>query len=182
MTDLRIRRTEANIQRAFIQLVNQVGFKHVTVKSIADTALINRQTFYKHYEDKYQLADEMIDDFVAIYDQELEKRLVLKAQNVSFEESFGILFPEVQQLVAHRFDTLNALLTIQTDQPSLEKKLQQVMIQHFNQFLPEEMTAFEKVIISSLLVNLFDYFVTHKQLPELADVKKTLTDFLLLLK
>lgn len=48
MTDLRIRRTKRLIQTAFIELVNQIGFKQVTVTKIATTAMINRQTFYHH--------------------------------------------------------------------------------------------------------------------------------------
>lgn len=74
MTDLRNKRTEMLIENSFIQLVRQQGFNNVSVIDISNKALINRQTFYRHYQDKYQLAAKMIQDFVSTYDSVLKKR------------------------------------------------------------------------------------------------------------
>ena len=49
-TDLRVVRTRAAIDRAFEELVCEVGLDKVTVKDLAERAGINRKTFYLHYE------------------------------------------------------------------------------------------------------------------------------------
>lgn len=53
--DLRVRRTEMMIQEALISLIAEKGFDTITVGDIAERAMINRATFYRHYEDKYAL-------------------------------------------------------------------------------------------------------------------------------
>ncbi len=54
-TDLRIRRTHKFLQEAMIELVTEKGFDAITVGDIGERAMINRATFYHHYQDKYDL-------------------------------------------------------------------------------------------------------------------------------
>ena len=54
-TDLRIRRTHKFLQEAMIELVTEKGFDAITVGDIGERAMINRATFYRHYQDKYDL-------------------------------------------------------------------------------------------------------------------------------
>jgi AcrR family transcriptional regulator len=53
--DLRIRRTHHFLQEAMIELITEQGFDAITVGDIAERAMINRATFYRHYQDKYDL-------------------------------------------------------------------------------------------------------------------------------
>ncbi len=61
-TDLRIQRTQKAIVDAFYELLDEKSFGAITVIDICDRALINRGTFYTHFEDKYQLLDKCISD------------------------------------------------------------------------------------------------------------------------
>ena len=54
-TDLRVWRTHHFLQEAMIELVTEKGFDAITVGDIAERAMINRATFYRHYQDKYDL-------------------------------------------------------------------------------------------------------------------------------
>jgi AcrR family transcriptional regulator len=53
--DLRVRRTHKLLQKALIELTIEKGFADVTVHDIAERAMVNRSTFYRHYRDKYDL-------------------------------------------------------------------------------------------------------------------------------
>lgn len=55
LEDLRVRRTRKLLQRAMLESAREKGFAHVTVRNITDRAMVNRATFYRHYEDKYDL-------------------------------------------------------------------------------------------------------------------------------
>jgi AcrR family transcriptional regulator len=61
--DRRTRRTRAALRAAFVTLVLEKGFDHVTVEDITERADLARATFYSHYTDKGDLfaaiADEM---------------------------------------------------------------------------------------------------------------------------
>lgn len=71
--DLRVVKTRANIQNTFVRLLTQKGFQHVTVQDILDAALINRTTFYRHYDSKYDLADKMASEFLERFASALER-------------------------------------------------------------------------------------------------------------
>ena len=53
--DLRVRRTRKLLQQALLEAASEKGFAHVTVRDITERAMVNRATFYRHYEDKYDL-------------------------------------------------------------------------------------------------------------------------------
>lgn len=56
--DLRVKRTHKLILDALIELTIQKGFASVTVRDITRRAGINRATFYRHYQDKFDLLDQ----------------------------------------------------------------------------------------------------------------------------
>jgi AcrR family transcriptional regulator len=56
IADLRIRRTRKSLREALVDLATEKGFEAVTVQDLADRAMVNRATFYRHYQDKYALA------------------------------------------------------------------------------------------------------------------------------
>jgi AcrR family transcriptional regulator len=53
--DLRVRRTHKLLWEALMTLMTEREFETITVKEICDCAMVHRTTFYKHYEDKYDL-------------------------------------------------------------------------------------------------------------------------------
>jgi len=66
--DLRVRRTRKLLQRALIELTIEKGFADVTVREIAERAMVNRSTFYRHYLDKYELLSEHIGELSELID------------------------------------------------------------------------------------------------------------------
>lgn len=63
-TDLRVRRTHALLRKTLIDLIGEKGFDAVTVGDIAERAMINRSTFYRHYSDKYALVTSIFEEAV----------------------------------------------------------------------------------------------------------------------
>lgn len=53
--DPRVLRTRKLIMDSFINLSEQKDFTDITIKDITTEAMINRATFYYHFEDKYDL-------------------------------------------------------------------------------------------------------------------------------
>ncbi|MGI5270266.1 TetR/AcrR family transcriptional regulator [Nonomuraea sp. CA-218870] len=55
--DRRVRRTQAALARAIIQLVEERDLPRVTVADVAVRAGVSRSTFYDHYRDVHELAE-----------------------------------------------------------------------------------------------------------------------------
>lgn len=62
MEDLRTIKTKNNLYSALILLMKQTNFENIKVSDICKYALVNRSTFYNHYQDKYDLLDDYLTD------------------------------------------------------------------------------------------------------------------------
>lgn len=56
--DLRVRRTHKLLWEALMAELSERAFEEITVKDICERAMVHRSTFYKHYEDKYDLLEQ----------------------------------------------------------------------------------------------------------------------------
>jgi AcrR family transcriptional regulator len=83
--DLRVRRTRLALHDAFMALIEEKGFDAIIVQDIADRAMINRVTFYKHYRDKYDLLDQTMQAFLNEFADSLKILVLEPAGKVVFD-------------------------------------------------------------------------------------------------
>ena len=88
--DLRVIKTKKNLYESLIELMQEKRFEKIKVSDICNKALINRSTFYSHYEDKYEL---LLDLF------ENQKNLLLanlnNSNNVLFSKEYILEFLDI---------------------------------------------------------------------------------------
>ncbi|MEH6992785.1 TetR/AcrR family transcriptional regulator [Neobacillus drentensis] len=66
------KKTKENIQTCFLQLLKEKDFMKVSVRDITTFANINRGTFYLHYQDKYDLINQMEESLLSGLEKHLE--------------------------------------------------------------------------------------------------------------
>ena len=71
--DLRVIKTNNTLYDALINLLKEKTFEEIKVSDICQKALVNRSTFYSHFNDKYELFISLINNLK----QELESDLKL---------------------------------------------------------------------------------------------------------
>ena len=62
MKNLRLRRTQKLLREALIDLIEERGFDALTVGEIAARAMISRAAFYRNYQDKYALVEQIFEE------------------------------------------------------------------------------------------------------------------------
>ncbi len=65
-TDPRVLRTRKLIMNSFIELSGKKEFKDITIKDITTEAMINRATFYYHFEDIYDLLEKVLSEVLLV--------------------------------------------------------------------------------------------------------------------
>ncbi|MBR4378054.1 MAG: TetR/AcrR family transcriptional regulator [Bacilli bacterium] len=66
-TDLRVIKSHAAIENAFINLVEIKGYSNITIKEIAEKALVNRNTIYLNYGSKEGILDAIVKTSIRKY-------------------------------------------------------------------------------------------------------------------
>ena len=93
--DLRIIKTNKVLFEALTTLMEQKDFEKIKISDICDQALINRSTFYAHYEDKYDLLLALINDLKNNLENELKKNIEEGITKQYFMELLKILINNV---------------------------------------------------------------------------------------
>ena len=82
-TDLRIVKTKKLLFNALLTLMKEKNFDKIKISDICGEALINRSTFYAHYEDKYDLLTDLFEEQRLALLKELEEE-----NNVLFSKDY----------------------------------------------------------------------------------------------
>jgi AcrR family transcriptional regulator len=60
--NLRVRRTRKLLREALIELIEEHDFETLTVGELTERAMVSRAAFYRNYQDKYDLVEQIFDE------------------------------------------------------------------------------------------------------------------------
>ncbi len=152
--DLRIQRTRKSIINAFIELRASKPLEKITVKELSDLAFINKATFYTHYKDIYDLAEQLENEAIAsvLNDIPHPEYLVTHPKQ-------GIL--ELTSAFLRQGHLFNILFS-GTRQGILIERIEDNLKQKIYGIYPEYKTNLEKELLLSVLIQgNFRAFISH---------------------
>lgn len=94
--DLRIVKTKKNIYATFESLMMKHAFEDIKVSDICNMAMINRSTFYAHYDDKYELLAEYINNMKDLLSKELDKNSNINNSKEYYLEMIRLLLDHIE--------------------------------------------------------------------------------------
>ena len=160
--DLRVIKTRKAIRAAFVSLLLEKGFAAITIQDIADRALVNRKTFYRHYADKYELAAQIVDEAL-----DAAAGPILSAVITSEDSAVGYC----EQLYAHR-ELILAAWTIHLDGLDFVERLkdqlrEKYLAQAVRRGAPGDL-AFQASLFSAFVVETLRYILSSRSAAEAA--------------
>jgi len=60
--NLRVRRTKILLREALIELIEERGFEALTIGELTERAMVSRAAFYRNYQDKYDLVEQIFEE------------------------------------------------------------------------------------------------------------------------
>ena len=80
------RKTKQLIQQSFMRILEKKPFESITIGEITKTAKINRGTFYLHFQDKFDLLDQMEQQLISDLGAHLDKLQSSYSPHHTFEK------------------------------------------------------------------------------------------------
>lgn len=95
--DLRVIKTRKNLYESLISLLKEKTFEEIKVSDICNQALINRSTFYAHYNDKYELFADLIENLKSSLAYELSLNTHISNSKEYYLEMLRIFLDHVDK-------------------------------------------------------------------------------------
>ncbi len=132
--DLRVQRTRRLILKALIELTIQKGFSNVTVRDITENAGINRATFYRHYQDKFDLLDQYAQAVYHLPDAPVKEGPLMIVGKSPPNRTFGLV--RMFEHIRANADFYCGMLGKNGD-PAFSEKVRKYIEKRFRESLPE---------------------------------------------
>ena len=95
--DLRVVKTQNTLYTTLLELMKEKSFEEIKVSDICSHALINRSTFYAHYNDKYELLADAIDDLKNSLIMELNKNKSISNTKEYYLEMIRLFLNNIEE-------------------------------------------------------------------------------------
>lgn len=137
--DLRIVKTRRAIQTAFLELRRTTPLEKIRVRDLCRIALINKSTFYNHYEDAFALSEEMENELLGKCMEDFAYKDCLLTDPKKFLENVPAVLEKQEPILSILFSGRMDVLF---------KKIQRQFRKYYTR---QEMTAEEEVKLTFII-------------------------------
>ncbi len=160
-----VMKTRKNILNSFIELWKEKGLENITIGALTKRAHLNRGTFYKYFDDIYDLMNHLEDETILFVKESINERF----QN-GLPEDFDEFSAGCAQIFAQNESTLMLLLNL----PTFTNKLKQELVPLFmaknpllnNTPYPE----YIEVYVFSTMTEMVKYWYYHDRQMDLKEL------------
>lgn len=166
-------RVDEAITGAFFLLLENHDFHKITVSQIIEKAGVNRTTFYRHYEDKYAILDNIKE-----MAQPLGERMIMPFINDD-RGPFDIMFNTtyLQDNVPEYYKKiLLLLLKVRSENFDMERIVKDGFASHYNNDDDSETTELKRQLYVDICYRMLIYALTHEMSLENANGHAILDD------
>lgn len=142
--DLRVKKTRKSIFDAFIALRAKKPLEKITVKELADEAMINKATFYLHFNDIYHLSDAIENELIHSKIEQISRLSDTLKSPYDITKAFFDVFSEEKNLTKILFADNRRGIFVN----KLEKEMKAFTFEKY----PEYKDSVEKNIALSMLI------------------------------
>lgn len=172
--DKRIAKTKKSIKRAFAYLLSQKDLNEITITDIANTAEINRKTFYAYYAGIYEVIDDIEHEIADIF-EETTKDLHLH----DFLENPHKVIHHLDLIVNQDLEYYGNLIRMERNSNLntkitriLKTKIEDKFLKEYPEKDPDKVSLVMDFIISGLVETFKIWFSAERKIPlnEFSDV------------
>lgn len=121
--DLRILKTKASLYRTLIELMKEKEFEQIKISEICSKSMINRSTFYDHFNDKYELLESFMNDLK----KELEESIKIDIETNSIKEYYMEILKATLDYIDKNKEVYSSMLKINSNSIAKDMMIETVL-------------------------------------------------------
>lgn len=178
MTDYRFIRTDQDIQRSFIELLQTKDFNDLTITNVISQAMISRPTFYAHFDSLYDLAQKSITTALEPFKVLFKEALAEKKEGFSLTNIYPFLFQQVSDTLIVKHTEYLTIRKLPLGTNSFDQRLKKELIKLLDTYFGHSQTNLQTTMLTSILLGNIDYVLKNQKVPTLEEVQTCLTNIL----
>ena len=160
MYERKQRQTQGQLHTALVDLLETTRLEKITINQVVQAAGVTRTTFYRYYDDKYELLTA------------IEEQTIAALVTMPVNQSLEVALDQILANYRANFKTLHALLGPNGD-PAFATRLERRVNELFYpQAAASVETAMIQVATTAMWLRVLSYWVFHEQTTPVAAVKK----------
>lgn len=181
--DLRVVKTLRQIDEALLTCIEAHPFRDITLGMLCETAMINKTTFYKYYQDKYDCLDRYLDRLMKEFRTNLFADFVLAAPEQIDSPAYQQQFIQLSQFVYSRRREYGILWHAQTERQlfvemmdALDESILRKALAHraYDVRQRAHLELYAR-LFSFHAMSLFEWWLEHDDLVTAEDVRTLMT-------
>lgn len=167
MADYRYMRTDQDIQRAFFKLLQEDGFEKINVSNLAKESLVDRSTFYAHYESIYDIAQKVISDKVNIIRDSLNK-----SRGFDAKTRYNIFSSELVNKLLQNVEIIEEIRLIPMGTQGFDSQCRQLFAEYYLQTSGLAKNSFTSFLFVNMGMSDLDFVITNRRAPKRDELKE----------
>lgn len=167
-------------RRTFLNLITQKSFSEISIAELAKAALVDRSTFYAHFDSLFDLAKNIVDKALIPFENAFSTAKNEHQTNLQFD-SYNFFSTQLVNVVIQDSQRLRQIRQLQLGQNSFDAKLRQLFAQIYTTVLHVDQTDFTIYLFVSMAMANFEFIADHQRIPskqELAQGIRKMATFL----
>ncbi|WP_315305613.1 TetR/AcrR family transcriptional regulator [Enterococcus devriesei] len=174
MGDLRFERTDEMLQIYFMKLLAEMPFEQISVSKLAKASKIDRTTFYAHYENTYQLAEQLIDQHIDFIERVLKESSAQQQYDSRFD-SYDYFNTELMSYLLKNRLEIQHLRQLNFGLNSFNVKLRDLFATAYSRIFHLAKEEFSQYILTTLAMSNFDFILEKQRVPSKKEIKEGLS-------
>lgn len=177
MGDLRFERTDDLLKINFMKLLAEIPFEKISVSKLAKASKIDRTTFYAHYENTYQLAEELINQHINLIETIIKDSVIQKRNKLDFDSYNYFSKVLTDYLMTNRVD-IQHLRQLNFGMNSFDVKLRNIFSKTYSHFFHISQKEFSQYLLTTLAVSNFDFILENQRVPKKKEIQAGLAEMI----
>ena len=153
--DLRIIKTQKLLKQSLLELFKTHSFNDITVTEICEKSMINRVTFYDHYNNKEELLNSIIED--------IKEDIIKELRDDNLIYNFRKNYRKIIEKIINYFDNnkqyFNTSLVNYNNTLLFISLLHKILLGYLNEWLKDEENIVIQEFISGGLVSIIYHWI-----------------------
>jgi AcrR family transcriptional regulator len=170
MGDHRFERTDNEIKRTFVAELLSTSFENMTITKLANACLIERTTFYSHYDSLYTLAAAIIADHLTMIESFLVENR--RQQNRPDFHNYQFMNDHFVDYFNANRDVIRQIRLIPLGTNSFDARCRNLFEEHYHRVMAFSENSFNLYLMVNLAMSDMDYVLNNGKAPSLDELRK----------